>query len=106
LGLVSGTIRDHRGKVVTGADVFLVVDSTQILGRRKSDATGSFTFGELRQRSYGLHIEHKGFYPRFYWQINAWLGMEMIYTLHIERCVTRDCDPSKRPKPTFLTICQ
>ena len=60
-GKVTGTVKDHDGAVVSGADVSLLHTNQAVVRATVTDADGHFTLDNVRPGDYQLNIERTGF---------------------------------------------
>ncbi|HEU4511427.1 MAG TPA: TonB-dependent receptor [Pyrinomonadaceae bacterium] len=60
-GKVTGTVKDHDGAVVSGADVSLLHTNQAVVRATVTDAEGHFTLNNIAPGDYQLNIERTGF---------------------------------------------
>lgn len=92
--MISGTVQDQNGSVITGATVTIRNLETNQSRTSISDGEGRYTFAELRVGQYEIKVDQSGFKTTVRTGIHLAIGDKLVINLALELVVRESIDIS------------
>ncbi|MBK7599120.1 MAG: carboxypeptidase regulatory-like domain-containing protein [Acidobacteria bacterium] len=92
--MISGTVQDQNGSVITGAAVTIRNLETNQSRASISDGEGRYTFAELRVGEYEIKVDQSGFKTTVRTGIHLAIGDKLVINLALELVIRESIDIS------------
>jgi Carboxypeptidase regulatory-like domain/TonB dependent receptor/TonB-dependent Receptor Plug Domain len=81
---IQGTVTDHQGLAITGAELKLAGDTIATNRETKADSLGAYQFPAVPAGTYKLTVSHAGFTTRVFSELELTLNRTLTFNVELE----------------------